>query len=197
MTNKYNAGITSYALWLNEFKICLSLYAEGKSTVEIKQASDKNNIFEMHSRDRAKRASRNLTRRVLVLPDNIIDLFPTLDIGNQKLVALLSMMLTDRLLDEFVYEVYRKNLIIGAKFLKENEVEQFIINKQIESEQLRNWTDKTVKRVEGSLKTILRDAGLLERHNNSDLLLQPFISLQLLKLIKKDNLNQKLASLRG
>ncbi len=172
MTNNYNAGITSYALWFNEFKLCLSLYLQGKSISEIKKLSDENNIFELPSRDRARRASRNLTKRVEALPKDIQELFSSLDISNQKIIALLSMMLNNRLLDEFVFEVYRNEIVFGDRVLEENEMDNFIRHKQVESEQVSRWTDETAKRVKGSLKTILRDAGLLKRRNKVDDVLQ-------------------------
>ena len=134
MIQNYNAGITSYALWFSEFKLCVSMYQEGNTLDDIKQASDNNNVLEMPSRDRAKRASRNLTKRLKILPENIINQFEFLDVNNQKLVALLSMMLTNRLLNEFVYEVYRNEIILGDRVLEEREMIEFITRKQMESE---------------------------------------------------------------
>lgn len=106
MAKKYNAGITSHALWLQEFKRGVSLYLDDKSVDEIKAASDEENIFQMTTADQAKRVSRNIVRRITSLPVSVIEIFPHLDISNQKLVALLSMMLTNPLVDDFVYEVY-------------------------------------------------------------------------------------------
>lgn len=198
MSDRYNAGITSYDLWLNEFKICLSLRAEGKSVAEIKKASDESNVFEMSSRDRARRASRNLTERMMALPEDIIELFPLLDIENQKLVALLSMMLTNRLLNEFVCEVYRNEVVFGNQVFEERDMNEFITRKQIESKQISNWTNETTKRVSGSLKTILRDAGLLKKRNNdADMILRPIIDLRLIKLMKKNHLTKSLRALGG
>ena len=197
MIQNYNAGITSYALWFSEFKLCVSMYQEGNTLDDIKQASDNNNVLEMPSRDRAKRASRNLTKRLKILPENIINQFEFLDVNNQKLVALLSIMLTNRLLNEFVYEVYRNEIILGDKVLEEREMIEFITRKQMESEQIAKWTDETSKRVRGSLKTILRDAGLLKREKNIDIVLQPFIDIHLAKLMKQDHLNKELTALGG
>ena len=197
MIQNYNAGITSYALWFSEFKLCVSMYQEGNTLDDIKQASDNNNVLEMPSRDRAKRASRNLTKRLKILPENIINQFEFLDVNNQKLVALLSMMLTNRLLNEFVYEVYRNEIILGDRVLEEREMIEFITRKQMESEQIAKLTDETSKRVRGILKTILRDAGLLNREKNIDIVLQPVIDIHLAKLMKQDHLNKELTALGG
>lgn len=97
MTRTYNGGIASYALWLPEFTQFIMLYQSGKSIDEIKQLSDKENIFKMSSKLRAKRCSRNLAFRIGSLPKSLIDLYPRLDINNQKVVALISIMLTSRI----------------------------------------------------------------------------------------------------
>lgn len=197
MEQKYNAGITSYALWFKEFSKCLELQREGLSAAEIKAASDDENVFQLPTADRARRASRNLTKRMTALPDNIKKIYPTLDITNQKLVALLSMMLTNRLLNEFVDEVYHNEVILGDQVLEERELSAFITKKQIESDQISKWSDETTRRVKTSLKTILRDAGLLEREGTVDKVLQPFMDLRLKKLMAQDNLNKELTALKG
>ncbi len=48
MIQNYNAGITSYALWFSEFKLCLSMYQEGNTLDDIKQASDSTISLKCH-----------------------------------------------------------------------------------------------------------------------------------------------------
>lgn len=201
MTGRYNAGITSHSLWFNEFKLAVSLYLDGKTLDEIKQASDEENIFKMATSNRAKRASRNIVRRIDSLPFNIIKIFPMLDIESQEVVALLSMMLTNQIMDDFMFEVYRNEIILGDRILYDREINAFFVKKQMENEQVGNWTDKTTTRVKAALKTILRDAGLLKKQTNpqkdGDLVLKPYLSLQLIDAMKKDRLERELAALGG
>lgn len=201
MTKKYNAGITSHALWLQEFKLGVSLYLDGKSADEIKAASDEENIFQMTTADRAKRASRNIVRRITSLPVSVIEIFPHLDISNQKLVALLSMMLTNPLVDDFVYEVYRNEIVLGDRILEPREVRAFFIKKQMESEQVSVWTDKTTRRVMNAVLSILRDAGLLRKPTsniaNGDEVLKPYLSFDLVNVMKETGLTRELAALGG
>ena len=201
MTKKYNAGITSHALWLQEFKLGVSLYLDGKSADEIKAASDEENIFQMTTADRAKRASRNIVRRIPSLPVSVIEIFPHLDISNQKLVALLSMMLTNPLVDDFVYEVYRNEIVFGDRILEPREVRAFFIKKQMENEQVSVWTDKTTRRVMNAVLSILRDAGLLRKPTgniaNGDEVLKPYLSFDLVDVMKETGLTRELAALGG
>lgn len=197
MVAKYSAGITSVRLWFKEFKQCLELYHAGYTIDEIKQASDDENIFQFSSTARAHRSSRNLTQRLVALPDDVVELFPVLDIENQKLVALLSMMLLNQFVNEFMYEVYRDELIMGDRILEDREANVFLMRKQVENEQVATWTEQTGKRVLGSVKGMLREAGLLERHGDVDRVNQAFVDRRLAEVLVQNNLSKELAALQG
>ena len=199
MVRNYNGGIASYAIWLPEFTKFILLYQSGKTIDEIKQLSDEENIFQMSSVARAKRCSRNLAVRINALPQSIINLYPSLNVANQKLVALISMMLTSKILDEFVYDVYRSKASLQETNLSDYEVEEFINNKRIESPEVAEWSLNTIKRLKGALKTFIRDAGLLEKNQitKKDTLVFPLIDSQLILLMKKEKLNYELAALGG
>lgn len=193
---KYNGGIASYAIWLPEFTKFIQLYLQGKSIENIKNLSDKENIFRMSTKSRAQRCSRNLTTRVQNLPQSIIELYPDLDTSNQKLVALISVMRTSRLLSEFIYEIYRPKRELHNETLKNYEIENFLNNKRIESEEISNWSLNTIKRLNGALKTYLRDAGLAEIKNRKEnILIFPFIDFRLRSVMKKEKMNYELAAL--
>lgn len=159
MSHNYNGGIASYAIWLPEFTQFIQLYQSGKSVNEIKQLSDDENIFQMSTKARAKRCSRNLAIRITALPEAMIDAFPHLNTTNQKLVSLISVMLTSRILDEFVYDVYRPKVTMHETTLQDYEVEAFLNQKRIESPEIAKWSLNTFKRLKGALKTFCGTLG--------------------------------------
>lgn len=69
-------------------------------------------------------------------------------------------MLTSRILDEFIYEVYRPKVQMREDTLQDYEVEAFINQKRIESPTIAVWSLNTYKRIKGALKTYMRDGGL-------------------------------------
>ena len=187
MSHNYNGGIASYAIWLPEFTQFIQLYQSGKSVNEIKQLSDDENIFQMSTKARGKRCSRNLAIRITALPEAMIDAFPHLNTTNQKLVSLISVMLTSRILDEFVYDVYRPKVTMHETTLQDYEVEAFLNQKRIESPEIAKWSLNTFKRLKGALKTFLRDAGLMEinpENKKEDKLLYPLIDTQVALIMK-------------
>lgn len=200
MSHNYNGGIASYAIWLPEFTQFIQLYQSGKSVNEIKQLSDDENIFQMSTKARAKRCSRNLAIRITALPEAMIDAFPHLNTTNQKLVSLISVMLTSRILDEFVYDVYRPKVTMHETTLQDYEVEAFLNQKRIESPEIAKWSLNTFKRLKGALKTFLRDARLMEinpENKKEDKLLYPLIDTQVALIMKNAKLDYELAALGG
>lgn len=200
MSRTYNGGIASYAIWLPEFTKFIFMYQNGKSINEIKQLSDNENIFQMSSKSRAKRCSRNLALRINSLPESIVNLYPSLNTTNQNLVSFTSMMLTSRILDEFMYDVYRPKALMHDNSLKDYEIESFINNKRIESTEVASWSLNTIKRLKGAFKTFLRDAGLLEKvskNKKEGKLIFPVIDSRLALLMKKEKLDYELAALGG
>lgn len=200
MSRSYNGGIASYAIWLPELTKFIELYQSGCSIDDIKQMSDEENVFQMPTKARAKRCSRNLAVRVKVLPESVLNIFPLLDTSNQKIVSLLSVMLTSRILDEFIYEVYRPKVQMREDTLQDYEVEAFINQKRIESPTIAVWSLNTYKRIKGALKTYMRDGGLMEidpQNKKQDKLLFPLLDSQLILAMKVAKLDYELAALGG
>lgn len=166
----------------------------GLSDDDIKYESDNNNIFQMSSKGRAQRASRNLLKRIAALPENIVALFPSLDMANQKIVALLAFMLINQLLDDFMYEAYRDELVLGDRILEDYEVEAFMMHKQTQVAQMANWSEQSITKIKRMLKTMLRDAGLLEA---KDHVVQPFLDSRLEECMNAAGLQRQLASFKG
>lgn len=195
--SKYSAGLTSDAIWLPEFTKCVELYQSGMTSEDIKRESDEKNILQLPTKKQAKRAVGNLTLRITALPENIIDLFPSLDIVNQKIVALLSFMLTNQLVDDFMYETYRDELVLGDGILEDYEIEAFMVHEQSEVEKVSLWSDQSIKRLKGVLRTILRDAGLLTKGKDGDIVVQPYLDPRLEDRMNNNHLSRQLASFKG
>lgn len=187
--------MNSHALWFNEFKICMELYRDGFTSAEIKEKSKDDNVLQMPSKDRARRAVDNLTKRIEALPSSIKEIFFSLNVENQKIVALLSLMLTNRLLDEFCYEVLRNEMIVGSTELANYKVVAFMQQKQAQDEQLANWSEQTAKRARNMLITFLKDAGLITTEGRTNIINHLFYNNQLIAAMKEAGLTYELAGL--
>lgn len=199
MMKRYSAAIVSHALWNDEFKKFLELRSEGHSLDEILALSDKQNIFQFNSATRARQVSRILKHRVECLPAAVLDLYPTLDESNKLAVNYLGLMLYNRLIAEFTYDVYRDEIIIGDMTLHVSEVMAFLLKKQGENEQIATWTDATIKRLRVKLVEFLKAAEMVTKLPNQDAwkVTPPYLDYQLEKVLQAEKLDYYLQAIGG
>ena len=134
---EYSAGIVSKGFWFLEFKKFLELLIEGKSESEIKELQEEKNIFSAPSKDYGKRIISEINKRIKVLPEEIKELFFKSDTGTQKVINLLSIMGTDKLFFEYVYNSYRNELLLGTKEYNPGIVMKFLKEKAEQNERGR------------------------------------------------------------
>ena len=158
---KYSAGLMSQSFWFIEFKKVVKLRAEGKSPDEIRSKCLGENLFGAANDYRAKRMFGYLMGRVGVLDDELVKLFNASDLATQKLINLISLLRTDRLFLEFVYEVYRERVILGIPVLEDSDVRVFFKNKETQSEDIERWNDSTKSKLKNCYLNYMTDANLL------------------------------------
>ncbi|WP_164507220.1 DUF1819 family protein [Companilactobacillus furfuricola] len=195
--NKYSASMVSHAFWMDEFSEYIDLVNEGMSEEEIRSKSIDDNYFKQSSKSRARDMFNVLSKRVNSLDKDLITLFPSLDIQNQRLVNLISIMNINTLFKEFMYETYRDELIVGDEKLNDYEVEGFFNQKMQESDQVAQWTEKTIGRLRSVFKTFVREAGLMKDHGDYDDVIRPLIDFRLEDSLRTNQNNEALAIFLG
>lgn len=167
MTKKYSAGLVSKCFWFSEFKMYIQLRLAGYTDIEIKEKNDQENIFLAVSSNRQKEIYQNMKRRVNQLDKAGLKLFGQLDIDNQKLFNLISILLIDDLFSDFMTEVYAENLRRGNLQLTPIDYRSFFTEKQRSSEDLLKWKDYTIKRLISAYQTNLIETGLIRGEKES------------------------------
>lgn len=167
MTKKYSAGLVSKRFWFSEFKMYIQLRLDGYTDIEIKEKNDQENIFLAVSSNRQKEIYQNMKRRVNQLDEAGLQLFNQLDIDNQKLFNLISILLIDDLFSEFMTEVYAENLRKGNLKLIPIDYRSFFTEKQRSSEDISKWKEYTIKRLISAYQTNLIETGLIRGEKES------------------------------
>lgn len=193
---EYRATV-NHAFWFDEIKQYIQLVNSGVSAQEIRDEVINNNIFLATTSRRAKQMVGELERRVSSLSADIIKLFPQLDVQNQRIVTMISIMNTNKLIANFMYESYRTELITGDRLIDSREYMAFFNKKQSENLEIAKWTEPTIKRMKGIVKTFLRDAGLVEEREGKDYLKRPQLNSQLRQLLINNGQQVTIDSLTG
>ena len=194
---EYSAGIVSKGFWFLEFKKFLGLLREGKSEIEIRKLQEEKNIFSASSKDYGKRIVGEIMKRIRAISDEIKELFFKVDVGTQKVINLLSVMQTDKLFFEYVYNSYRNDMLLGTQEYNSNAVKKFLNEKSLQNEEVAKFTESTKKRMKGSYGNYLKEAGLLEENNGKILYKKIYLDYELEKILEENKMEVYIKALKG
>ena len=194
---EYSAGIVSKGFWFLEFKKFLEFLKNGKNEIEIRKLQDEENIFSASSKNYGKRIISEINKRIKILPEEIKELFFKSDTGTQKVINLLSIMGTDKLFFEYVYNSYRNELLLGTKEYNPGVVMKFLKEKAEQNEEVAKFSEKTLKRMQGTYGNYLKEAGLLEEKNKEILYRKVYLDYELEKLLRENNMEIYIKTLKG
>ena len=176
---KYSAGLMSQSFWFIEFKKIVKHTNDGKSIDEIRALCLEDNLLGISKAYRAKRIYGYIINRVRTLDSTLIKLFCDSDLSTQKLINLITILRTDRLFFEFVYEVYREKVILGIPYMEDSDLGVFFKNKDAQSDDVATWKDTTVKHLKSNYLNYLADANLLSGCAKKYSITPPFVDVAL------------------
>lgn len=171
----YSASAVKLAFWFPEFRKEIGLLVDGKTQEEIKRLCLDKNAFGASTAARAKSIYLAVTARIHELDESVYPVFESMDLATQKLVNLTAIMAHDRLFFEFMYEVFKEKIFIGAGELSDSDYRIFFRNKQLQDEKVASWTDQTVTRLSRTYKQYLLESGLTENGITTRKILKPIL----------------------
>lgn len=173
---EYSAGAVKVCFWFSEFRKIVTLLNEGNSMEDIKSLNQQENIFSAPTPLRANQIFSSVSARVSSLDSSFYPLFLESDLATQKLITLVSAMAYDTLFFDFAYEVIREKMILGTNELPDSDVRIFFKNKQIQNEKVAGWTDATLNRLGRCYRTMLYEAGVIDKSRNVRKIFKPILT---------------------
>jgi hypothetical protein len=194
---KYSSGLVSESFWFIEVKKIIKLRHDGKTWDDIKVLCLEDNLLGISKEYRAKRIFGYLKNRLEVLEDGLVEVFIQSDLNTQKIINIIAMAKRNRLFFEFLYEVYREKVQLGAIELKDSDINIFFKNKQDQDEDVSKWTDVTLRRLRSSYMNFLTDAGLLTISGKQKKITPPILDVTLENYLKDNGDSQMIKAITG
>lgn len=192
LEEKYNAGLMAQSFWFVEFKKIVILRHNNVDYEEIKRRCIDENLFGAINPTREKRMCGYLLTRLKSMDDRLVELFVMSDVSIQKLINLITIMNTNRLFFEFVYEVYRNKLIVGDYSIDLKDVNIFFAQKEAQNDDLASWNDSTKKKLRSLFLKLLSEADLVkwtDEKKKTRKINRVFISLELENYLKSTDMS--------
>ena len=194
---EYSAGMVKLSFWFQEFRRVAGMIDSGLTMDEIKEKCLGENLFGAPTRARAEQIWHTISSRVRSLDQSFFSVFTQGDISTQKIICLTTILMTDSLFFDFAHEVIREELFIGSDELTDSDIRIFFKNKQVQSPKVAGWQDYTIHRLGTCYKTLLTEAGLLERAAGARKILRPIVDKNLETCMKSNGMEPILHALTG
>lgn len=195
--NEYSASAVKHQYWFNEFRQTVKLLNDGRSLDDIRKLVLEDNLYSASSVARAKQIFSTVTSRINELDSSFYRVFSYADLQTQKMFALIAAMAYDSLLFDLIYELIRDKMILGSYEIAEKEFVRFIEDKQRQDSNAATWTEATCKRLAGTYKAILFEAGILDSNKGDRKIIKPIIDVELSDWLNNNGMEIYLRALTG
>ena len=192
----YSAGMVSQVFAFVEAKKLAELLSKGLTKEEAWEKVECENLFQLRNATRLRRTFNYVYTRLGSLPEEMMKLLPVLDAENAKILVLISIMKTDLLFFEFVYEVYRGKIIVGEKTIDNRDMNTFFDEKASQSDIVSGWSESGTKKLKNCYLRNLADAGLLET-TKSRVIKPALVNYRLEKMLEQYDMGTYLNAVKG
>ncbi len=191
----YTSSIKDMPLMFSEMKRTALLLYEGKTDDEIVGLSLRENIYQMATVKRRRDVPLRMIKRLSGISEPLIQAIACGSDGDAKLVAFLSLMKADRLLFEYMHEVYADRFNAGHDEITDKDFLDFIERKAQNSDTVAKWSVNNLASVRGKIKSSLCDAGLAKRKGDKLLIQKPVVDDEFRRLLATEEIEYRKAML--
>ena len=179
----YSAKLTGEPFLYEESKIIARYLLDGEDPKELRKRNVEENLIKHKKTSSIERTNSPIFRRLAVFNKDMLYEFVNGDIETSKYLLLYSCMKTDRLISDFVTEVYKDKLILKKEYIERIEIENWFEEKCILSETLRNKSQTTMYKLKQVLMLILVESGIVEKEKERFTIIRPLLRDRFITLL--------------
>ena len=137
------------------------------------------------SANNLKRKVGILIKRFSVLDDLLVKELVEADIATTEFITFYSIVKNERILYDFLNEIIFSNYIKLKKYITKDEIDNFIIEKARQVEEVNKWTDATKQRMKNKIIEFSMKGGYLKKGDSDYTIVFPSVSKKTVEHIKK------------
>lgn len=193
---EYNAASVKFLLWHVETKETAKLLQE-HSFDEIRRMVLEDNIYQQKSRERAQSEFSCIKKRLQTLPEELIQKLIQSDIQTTKIITFIACMVTDRLLFELMYEVYRNKVHYGEENITDADLNIFMNDKRDQSEKMAGFSDLTIRKLKQNYSKYMFETGLISGKTSEKKIERPYIDTDIRDILLRNQMEKYYYALTG
>lgn len=160
---KFTANLTGEPFLFNETRSLANSLVSGEDINSLKKRNLKDNLI-MHKKQASlKRVTPPIFRRLSVISPAAMKILSNGDLESAKLILLVSIAKTDRLVGDFLNDVYSEKIALKASKITKSDIERYFESIYQEEPFLRDRTEQTKAKLKQQLMKIISEAGLVKK----------------------------------
>lgn len=194
---KYYAGLTGEPFLFSESRILAGFLAEGEDIELLRKRNVEENLI-MHKKiGSLKRVSTPIFRRITTMSPNMLKVFTGSDIDTSRIALLVSIAKTDRIVRDFLVDVYADKLATKASKIDRADIERYFESVYTEEPLIRDRSEQTKSKLKQQLMKIMAEAGLVKKQADGFAITRPNITTRLANQLTADGDGEYLRALGG
>ena len=182
----YSAKLTAEPFLYNETKIIGRYLLDGEDELELKKRNIEENLIKHKKTGSVKRVNSPIFRRLNVMNQEMLEEFVCSDIETSKCILLYAIMKTDRLVKDFIFEVYKDKLFMRKEYIEKFDIDNWYEEKCILSETLKNRSETTTAKLKQVIMKILQDSGLVIKEKDRFKIVRPLLKEKYINMLDKN-----------
>ncbi|KGP76492.1 hypothetical protein JT05_04425 [Desulfosporosinus sp. Tol-M] len=181
---QYSSNLASTLYLYFELKQVAKLTLAGLSPEENKIKIKEENLFQYATSKSIDKLLSATLKRVAILDEIMLNLLVHGSLHTSKLVALITIIKTNRLFSEFIEEIYLEKVRLGEQALEPRDFRIFFNNKAEQNSKVAGWQESTLRKLSQVYSRILFEAGLINNTRKKKLT-PPSMEQELLVHLRK------------
>lgn len=182
----YSAKLTGEPFLYNESKILAEFLLEGYNPQELKKKNIEENLIKHKTIGSVQRTNSPIFRRLEIMDKDMINEFVHSDIETSKYILLYAIMKTDKLVRDFVIEVYKDKLLMREEYIEKFDIDNWYEEKKILSKTLQERTENTSSKLKQVIMKIMQDSGLVVKEKNRFKIIRPLLKEKFIGMLDKN-----------
>ena len=183
----YSTKLTAEPFLYNETKIIGEYLLSGENVQELKRKNIEENLIKHKKQGSVKRTNAPIFRRLEAMNNDILENFVYSDVETSKYLLVYAIMKTDKLVRDFIIEVYKDKIIMRNEYIEKYDIDRWYEMKKESSVSLKNNSDITNSKAKQVIMKILQDSGMVVKEtNNRFRIIKPLLNDKFIHLLEEN-----------
>ena len=184
--NDYSAKLTGEPFLYHETKIISEYLLLEEDKEVLKKRNIEENLIKYKKPDSVKRVNSPIFRRLDVMSEKMLKEFVESDVETSKYILLYTIMKTDKLVRDFIFEVYKDKLLMKKEYIEKCDIDNWYEEKCMSSKSLRERTEATSAKLKQVIMKILQDSGLVLKEKKKFKVVRPLLKEKYIRMLDEN-----------